>query len=201
MEPGRHGRCRRDVEHVEGRPLDDAQLIERAKRGDMAAYAELVRVYQGPALRTAALLAADSAEAEDAVQDAFVKAHGALGRFREGSPFRPWLLRIVANEARNRRRSAGRRQGLALRVAEDRPASDAAPSPEVAVLTRETREALLEAVGRLQPEDRLVIGYRYFMDLSEAEMAAAMGVARGTVKSRLSRALARLRVALPESPR
>ena len=186
---------------MEGRPLDDAELIERAKRGDMAAYAELVRVYQGPALRTAALLAADSAEAEDAVQDAFVKAHGALGRFREGSPFRPWLLRIVANEARNRRRSAGRRRGLALRVAEDRPSSDAAPSPEVAVLTRETREALLEAVGRLQPEDRLVIGYRYFMDLSEAEMAAALGVARGTVKSRLSRALARLRVALPESPR
>ncbi len=71
----------------------------------------------------------------------------------------------------------------------------------MAVLTRETREALLEAVGRLQPEDRLVIGYRYFMDLSEAEMAAALGVARGTVKSRLSRALARLRVALPESPR
>lgn len=201
MEPGPSGRCRRGVEHVEGRPLDDAELIERARRGDMAAYAELVRRYQGPALRTAALLAADSDEAEDAVQDAFVKAHSALGRFREGSPFRPWLLRIVANEARNRRRSAGRRRGLALRIAEDRPLSDAAPSPEVAVLALETREVLLAAIGRLEPDDRLVIAYRYFMDLSEAEMAEALGVARGTVKSRLSRAMARLRIALPELQR
>lgn len=186
---------------MEGRPLDDAELIERSTRGEMAAYEELVRRYQAPALRTAALLAADSAEAEDAVQDAFVKAHGALGRFREGAPFRPWLLRIVANEARNRRRSAGRRQVLALRIAEYRPSFDAAPSPEAAVLAREQREALLAAIGRLEPDDRLVLAYRYFMDLSEAEMAAALGIARGTVKSRLSRAMARLRVALPESPR
>lgn len=167
----------------------------------MAAYAELVLRYEGPALRTAALLAADSAEAEDAVQDAFVKAHGALGRFRDGSPFRPWLLRIVANEARNRRRSAGRRQGLALRVAEEVPPSDAVQSPEAAVLARETRETLLAAIGRLEPADRLVIGYRYFMDLSEGEMAEALNVARGTVKSRLFRAMARLRVALQESER
>jgi RNA polymerase sigma factor (sigma-70 family) len=167
----------------------------------MAAYAELVRRYEGPALRTAALLAADSAEAEDAVQEAFFKAHGALGRFRDGSPFRPWLLRIVANEARNRRRSAGRRHGLALRVAEDLSPFDAVASPEAAVLANETRETLLAAIGRLQPDDRLVIGYRYFMDLSEGEMAGALNVARGTVKSRLSRAMARLRVALQESER
>ncbi len=167
----------------------------------MAAYAELVRRYQAPALRTAALLAADADDAEEAVQDAFVKAHRALGRFRDGAPFRPWLLQIVANEARNRRRSAGRRRGLALRVAEDLTSSDAAPSPEVVVLGREARETLLAAVSRLGPDDRLVIGYRYFMDLSEAEMADALGVARGTVKSRLSRAIARLRAVLPETPR
>lgn len=107
----------------------------------------------------------------------------------------------MANEARNRRRSAGRRRGLALRIAEDRPLSDAAPSPEVAVLALETREVLLAAIGRLEPDDRLVIAYRYFMDLSEAEMAEALGVARGTVKSRLSRAMARLRAALPELQR
>jgi RNA polymerase sigma factor (sigma-70 family) len=167
----------------------------------MAAYAELVRRYEGPALRTASLLAADSAEAEDAVQEAFFKAHGALGRFRDGSPFRPWLLRIVANEARNRRRSAGRRHGLALRVAEDLSPFDAVQSPEAAVLANEARETLLAAIGRLEPEDRLVIGYRYFMDLSEGEMAEALNVARGTVKSRLFRAMARLRVALQESER
>jgi RNA polymerase sigma factor (sigma-70 family) len=130
------------------------------------------------------------------VQDAFVKAHAALGRFRDGAPFRPWLLRIVANEARNRRRSASRRQGVALRVAEDRRDDDAAPSPEAAVLVHERRTALLEALARLREDDRLVINFRYLLDLSEAETAEALGVPKGTVKSRTSRALGRLRVIL-----
>src|SRR4030095_9437816 len=99
------------------RPLEDegrhdAELIDRARRGDLMAYEELVRRHQAVAIRTAHLFAPDG-DAEDAVQEAFVKANAALGRFRAGAPFRPWLLRIVANEARNRRRSAGRRAGLA----------------------------------------------------------------------------------------
>jgi len=127
---------------VEGRPLvveqsSDAELIERARKGEVMAYESLVRRYQDAAVRTAYVIAPDG-DAEDAVQEAFVKAYRALGRFRAGSPFRPWLLRIVANEARNRRRSAGRRAGLALRVAEDRRPGDAAPSPESAVLDHES---------------------------------------------------------------
>ena len=160
------------------------------------AYEDLVRRHQAAALRIAGLVLAGTAEAEDAVQDGFVKAYAALGRFRAGAPFRPWILRIVANEARNRRRSAGRRVGLALRLAEDRPSDDAAPSPEAAVLAREQRAALIGAIGGLSVDDRLVLGYRYFLDLGEAEMADALGVPRGTVKSRLSRALGRLRVEL-----
>lgn len=160
------------------------------------AYEDLVRLHQDAALRTACLVLAGESEAEDAVQDAFVKAHAALARFRIGSPFRPWILQIVANEARNRRRSAGRRAGLALRLAEDRRPDDAAPSPEAAVLARERRAALLAAISGLRDEDRLVIGYRYFLDLGEAETAEALGVPRGTVKSRLSRALGRLRAGL-----
>jgi len=156
------------------------------------AYEELVRRYQDVAVRTAYLISPDG-DAEDAVQEAFVKAYAALGRFRLDAPFRPWLLRIVANEARNRRRSAGRRAGLALRAAEDRRPGDAAPSPESAVLARETREILLEAINRLRDEDREIIGARYFLELSEAETADTLGLARGTVKSRLSRALRRLR--------
>jgi RNA polymerase sigma factor (sigma-70 family) len=151
-------------------------------------------------VRTAYLACGDASEAEDAAQEAFVKAHAALPRFRAGAPFRPWLLRIVANEARNRRRSAGRRSGLALRVAEDRPSGDAAPSPEAAVLLAETRRGLLAAVEGLRDEDRLVIGCRYFLELSEAETAEALDVPRGTVKSRLSRALGRLRASLEGSP-
>jgi RNA polymerase sigma-70 factor (ECF subfamily) len=180
---------------VEGRPLEDAELIDRARAGEVMAYEELVRRYQDVAVRTAHVISPDG-DAEDAVQEAFVKAYGALSRFRDGAPFRPWLLRIVANEARNRRRSAGRRAGLALRAAEDRRPGDAAPSPESAILAGETRTALLGAINGLREEDREIIGARFFLDLSEAETAEALGLPRGTVKSRLSRALARLRTEL-----
>lgn len=159
------------------------------------AYESLVRRYQDAAVRTAHVIAPDG-DAEDAVQEAFVKAYAALGRFREGAPFRPWLLRIVANEARNRRRSAGRRAGLALRAAEDRRPGDAAPSPESAVLDHEAREHLLGAINALADPDREVIAARYFLDLSEAETAEVLGLPRGTVKSRLSRAIGRLRMGL-----
>ena len=161
------------------------------------AYEELVRRYQDVAVRTAHVIA-PAADADDAAQEAFVKAWIALPRFRQGAPFRPWLLQIVANEARNRRRSAGRREGLALRATVDRPSDDAAPSPEAAALAVERREALLEAVNRLRDEDREVIGARYFLELSEAEAADILGIPRGTVKSRLSRALARLRQGMTE---
>jgi RNA polymerase sigma factor (sigma-70 family) len=182
---------------VEGRPLEydgrrDAELLDRARRGDVMAYEDLVRLHQAAAIRTAHVIAPDG-DAEDAVQEAFVKAYRALGRFRAGSPFRPWLLRIVANEARNRRRSAGRRVGLALRSAEDRRPDDAAPSPESAVLADERRRWLLAGFNGLRDDDREVIAARYFLDLSEAETAEVLGLPRGTVKSRLSRALGRLR--------
>ncbi len=159
------------------------------------AYEVLVRRYQDVAVRTAHLFAPDG-DAEDAVQEAFFNAYAALDRFRRDAPFRPWLLRIVANEARNRRRSSGRRVRLALRASEDRRPDDAAPSPESAVLADEQRAWLLAGVNALRDEDRDVIGTRYFLDLSEAEAAATLGLPRGTVKSRLSRALTRLRAQL-----
>jgi DNA-directed RNA polymerase specialized sigma24 family protein len=88
--------------------MTEAELIARAKRGDAAAYEELVHTYQGIAFRTAWLVAGNAADAEEAAQDGFVKAYRALWRFRAGAPFKPWLLRIVTNEAHNRRRTAGR---------------------------------------------------------------------------------------------
>ena len=178
---------------MEDRPLDENELVERAKRGELGAYEEIVRRHQTTAFRTAWLITGSAAEAEEAAQDAFVKAHAALPRFREGSPVRPWLLTIVANEARNRARAAGRRERLVLRVAEERRPSDAVPSPEAALLGSEEREELLAAVGRLSETDRQTIACRYFLDMNEAETAAALDCAPGTVKSRLSRALGRLR--------
>lgn len=150
-------------------------------------------MYQGIAFRTAYLLTGSAADAEDAVQTGFVKAWSALPRFRSGAAFRPWLLRIVANEAHNRRRSARRRVELRLRATAARPPGDAAPSPERAALGREEREQLLRAVERLGERDRDVLTCRFFLELSEEETATALGVRRGTVKSRTARALARLR--------
>jgi RNA polymerase sigma factor (sigma-70 family) len=183
---------------MEGRPLEESELVERARDGDVEAYEELVRRYQDVAVRTAYVVSGNGADAQDAAQEAFVRAYYALGRFRMGAAFRPWLLRIVANEAINRRRAARRQASLALQVTA-RAASfeDAAPSPETAALALEQQEELVAAMNELRPEDRLVIAYRYFFELSESEMAEAMGCARGTVKSRLSRALARLRATLP----
>ena len=178
--------------------MTEAELIARAKRGDAAAYEELVRIYQGIAFRTAWLVAGNAADAEEAAQDGFVKAYRALWRFRAGAPFKPWLLQIVANEARNRRRAAGRRQALALRASGGVVSGDAALSPETALLGTERREELLAAVNRLEEHHRQAITCRYLLDLSEEETAAALGCRRGTVKSRLARALERLRAELGE---
>jgi RNA polymerase sigma factor (sigma-70 family) len=183
---------------VVGRPLDEQALIRRAREGDAVAYEELVHAHQHIAFRTAYVITRSAADAEEAAQDGFVKAFRALGRFREGAAFRPWLLAIVANEARNRRRSAGRREALAVRAADQWPAGDAAPSPEAALLDAERAGELASALDGLSDRDRTVIACRYLLDLSEEETAAALGCRRGTVKSRLSRALDRLRVEMGE---
>ena len=178
---------------VVSRPPPEEELVERARRGDAAAFERLVVAHQELAFRTAYLIARNASDAEEAAQDGFVKAYRALGRFRTGSPFRPWLLAIVANEARNRRRSAGRRAALVLRARDEGRPGDAAPSPEAALLAGEGRARLLAAVESLAEPDRDVIACRYLLDLSEAETAAALDVRVGTVKSRTARALERLR--------
>ncbi len=155
--------------------------------GDFDAYAVLVRRHAPMAMRTAALLGAGS-DAEDVVQEAWVKAYRALGRFRPGEPFRPWLLRIVANEAHNHHRTAVRRGARERRVL---PVELIDPAIEAA--ERETRGQLLLAVGRLPDKLRTVVTCRYLLELDEAESARVLGIPKGTVKSRLSRGLTRLR--------
>ncbi len=181
---------------VEGRPTEDAALADRARDGDVDAYAELVRRYRELAFRVAWLVARDRSEAEDAVQEAFVKAYHAMAGFRPGAPFRPWILQIVANEARNRARASRRRDALTLRVSSAATSGDAAPSPEAALLAGEERDRLLDAVNALPEDARLVVSCRYFLGLSEEETATTLGLRLGTVKSRTARALDRLREAL-----
>ena len=155
-----------------------------------------MRGYQEVAFRTAYLITGDASEAEDATQEAFVKAYRALDRFRSGAPFRPWLLTIVANEARNQRRSAARRTGLFLKAVREGTLEENPALPDAAALAAERREELLQALGGLREEARLAIACRYFLGLSEEETATTLRCARGTVKSRLSRALRSLRAEL-----
>ena len=175
-------------------------MIARVRAGEPEAYAELVRAHTGIALRAAAALGAGS-DAEDVVQQAFVKAYCALGRFRDDMAFRPWLLSIVANETRNTVRAAMRRYTLADREAalvEAEPVIPESADPAVATLESERRGVLAAAREKLSEEHRLVVTYRYLLEMDERETAQALGWPRGTVKSRLSRALRRLGRLLPE---
>ena len=174
--------------------MDEAEAVNRAKAGDVDAYAWLVRQHSVAAVRLATAVCGSPADAEDATQEAFLKAFHALDRFRAGGALRPWLLRIVANEAKNQRRSASRRTALTARAAV--VGAQPGPSPEELVVADGDARGVLAALASLREGDRLVIGYRYFAGLSELEMAAALGCRPGTVKSRLARALARLRPAV-----
>ncbi|MEU7752599.1 RNA polymerase sigma factor [Micromonospora sp. NPDC049171] len=174
-------------------PLDDDALVTRARSGDLEAYDLLVARHTASAYRTAVLLGAGS-DSEDVIQEAFVKAYRKLSRYRGESSFRSWLLAIVANETRNLHRSRGRRDGLVLRAAAADPMSEITEDGAVdAVLAGERRAALVRALRQLPVRDREVIVCRFFLDLSEEETVAALGWPRGTVKSRTSRALAKLR--------
>jgi RNA polymerase sigma-70 factor (ECF subfamily) len=152
----------------------------------------LVARYTLRAHRAAFLLGAGE-EADDVVQEAFVKAFGHLSRFRPGEPFGPWLLRIVANETRNLTRSRRRRAALALRLGTAEPEGTATGGPVEEVLAAERRARLVAAVNALPGRERQVLVCRYFLDLSEAETAQVLAWPLGSVKSRASRALNRLR--------
>ncbi len=141
---------------MEGRPLDEAALVQRAKEGDVDAYRALMRAHEEVAFRVAVLITGGSADAEDAAGDAMGKAFLALGRFRADAAFRPWLLAIVANEARNRRRRAGRQRrvaerlgGLTLRSSGGAAPSPEVPSPEDEVVAALSHRALFDAVAAL----------------------------------------------------
>jgi RNA polymerase sigma factor (sigma-70 family) len=177
---------------VESAPALESELVERARRGETDAYGELVRRHRDAAFRTAYLITGSAADAEESAQDGFVKAFRALAGFRSGAPFRPWLLRIVANDARNRRRARGRREGLTLRLvaAADGGGEDAARADE--------RADLLRALAALRREEQLAIVAKYLIGLTDEECAAALGAPLGTVKSWVARGLVRLRRELEE---
>jgi RNA polymerase sigma-70 factor (ECF subfamily) len=177
---------------VEGPLQEEGALIAQAQAGDLAAYEDLVRRYESLAFRTAYLLSGDPAEAEDAAQDAFIRAYRALGTFQLGRPFRPWLLRIVANQAINRRKAEARRQGLVERFGAFLRSGGGPPSVEAQVVEGERSDTLWKAIRQLKPDEQTLVYLRYYLELSEAELAEALNCPPGTVKSRLHRTLQRL---------
>ncbi|MFY1615548.1 RNA polymerase sigma factor [Micromonospora sp. WMMD736] len=178
-------------------PLDDDVLVTRARAGDLEAYDLLVARHTASAYRTAVLLGAGS-DSEDVVQESFVKGYRKLSRYRGDSSFRSWLLAIVANETRNLHRSRTRRDGLVLRAAASPPPEIAEDDAMDAVLAGERRAALVAALRQLPVRDREVIVCRFFLDLGEQETSVMLGWPRGTVKSRTSRALTKLRALLAD---
>lgn len=170
--------------------VTDAELIVNAREGNNAAWEELVRDHQQSVFRLAYLLVADAEEAEDIAQETFIHAYHALGRFEASRPIRPWLLAITTNLARNNRRSVGRYLRAVRKLIQTNP--PAVVESSTCGMDTDAVE-LYSAVRSLGRADREVILMRYFLDLSEQETAEALGIARGTVKSRLSRALVRLR--------
>jgi RNA polymerase sigma-70 factor, ECF subfamily len=179
---------------------EESELVERARRGDHDAYEQLLREHEQAAFRAAYLILRSGVDAEDVAQEAFVKAYRALGRFRRGAPFRPWLLRIVGNEARNHRRAAGRRAFHQHRAGVLEPVS-AAVTPDDELVRRENRRRLVAAVNRLAEGERTAIVARYFIGLTDEEAAAALGVPRTAVKMRAWWGLNRLRSELGEELR
>ena len=184
------------AEAPDERPAADpteADLVRRARRGDEAAWEALVGRHQEPVFRLAYLILGDAAEAEDIAQEAFVRATLALARFDDTRPLRPWLLSIAANLARNRRRGLGRAWAAMQHAFQNEP-RHANPPPDRTPASDARR--LRQAVERLRPDARDVVYLRYFLDLSEAETAAALNIPPGTAKSRHSRALAQLRAVI-----
>jgi RNA polymerase sigma-70 factor, ECF subfamily len=170
----------------------EEQWVRQAQAGDIEAWALLVETYQQPVFRLAYLLLGDPDDAEDVAQETFIRAYAALNRFRADLPLRPWLLRITTNLTHNWRRSASR-----YMAAVQRALSPPDLSPPTSTEGTADAELLWQAVRRLSIKDQQVLYMRYFLDCSEQEMAEVLNTARGTIKSRLHRALLRLKAVLP----
>ncbi|MBI1879868.1 MAG: RNA polymerase sigma factor [Chloroflexi bacterium] len=167
-------------------------LITYARQGDTSAWETLVGQHQEAVFRLAYLLLGDADEAKDAAQETFIRAFRSLHQFDSARPMRPWLLKITTNLVYNRRRAIGRYLAALQRLVRLAPEPVLTPAPDE-TLPQEDTQLLWQAVRRLNPADQEIIYLRYFLELSVAETAETAGIAPGTVKSRLSRALERLR--------
>jgi RNA polymerase sigma-70 factor (ECF subfamily) len=188
--------------------LDDLSQVEAARRGDVDAFNQLIERYQRPAYSLAYRTLGEAEAAADATQEAFLSAFRAVHDFR-GQSFKAWLLRIVVNACydelrRRQRRPAASLEAMAEQTEVELRSSDAIHGPEATAARYETAEVIQQALQRLPPDQRMVVVLCDVQGMSYEEAAVVLDVAMGTVKSRLSRARARLRdelVARGELPR
>jgi len=178
---------------------DEHLLVAAAKRGDAAAFEELVNRYEGKIFRLTMNITRNREDAEDAMQDAFLKSYAHLKDFQEDSRFYTWLVRIAANEALMRLRKRRPNQfslDEPIEGDEDlmpRELEDWGPSPEQRFAQTEMREILNEVIDKLEPDFRVVFVLRDIEELSTEETASTLGISVPAVKSRLLRARLKLR--------
>ncbi len=153
--------------------------------------------HSASAHRLATVVLGSPEGAADAVQAATLKAWRSIRKVDPARGFRSWYLRIVANTARNDRRSRWRRSALTIRAGSVRFPDVA--TPDAVVVTSAERQVVVDALNELPPADRLILALRFFEDMTQAEIAEILECPVGTVKSRLSRAMARLRAGLPDA--
>jgi RNA polymerase sigma-70 factor, ECF subfamily len=182
-----------EMSNPQNQPANEAELISRARRGDDAAYERLMRDHEQAVFRLAYLLLGDRGDAEDVAQETFIHAFKALNRFDTTRSLRPWLMRITTNLAYNKRRAVGRYIAALRRMVHADPDY---MKPAYQDHSHQDSELLWHAVQRLDRADQEIIYLRYFLELSSTETAETLNIAEGTVKSRLHRALGRLRLVI-----
>ena len=180
--------------------MNEKWAIERAQRGDLDAFGRVLREHETAAHRLAYIITAHRLDAEDAVQDAFVNAWQALDSFDSDRPVRPWLLKIVANEARMRRRASTRRWKLRANLTARVLPPATAQSPETQAVERDDVDRILAEIERLEESEATTLKLRYFAGMTTGEIAETLGEPPGTVRSRLSRATRRLRARIQDQP-
>lgn len=182
----------------------DAALLHQAQRGRQAALAELIARYQDRVYNTCYRLCQDPGEALDLAQTTFMRAIQALPRFEQRANFYTWLFRIAVNLAFSRRRAERCRQTLSLDQpsadgrCHDPPAGDNGGNPGHGLEREETRQRVEAALARLDPQFRVAVVLKDVEDMDYAAIAEILAVPVGTVKSRIYRGRAQLRVLLAE---
>ncbi len=182
----------------------DEERIRRAAKGDHAAFAELVQAYQKPVYNLALRMAGDPEDALDLSQEAFLRAWRGIKDYRFDAAFSTWLYRLTGNVCIDflRRRKKERTVPLTFPSEDGEEQAlelpDPGPDTEARMLERLDREAVATALSRLEPEHRMALTLRVVDGLRYAEIAAALGVPEGTVKSRIARARQRMRAMLQD---